>query len=170
MQLSYWLGFCCCFSSSTVCLWWSLILCGWCIWVFTHLYKPHLISWIASKNYFIRNLCHCSVFGDVCPRGCFLSKLTSVVRWHVFPFMTWKIMAGCQLISLAEKELTTSANCLGKQRHGVLWGCNWVKKLVRQTEMITGSLPLSFSLFRPVNLSLAFYFRVLPTIWEPGTG
>ena len=101
------------------------------IWVFTHLYKPHLISWIASKNYFIRNLCHCSVFGDVCPRGCFLSKLTSVVRWHVFPFMTWEIMAGCQLISLAEKELTTSANCLGKQRHGVLWGCNWVKKLVR---------------------------------------
>lgn len=104
MQLSYWLGFCCCFSSSTVCLWWSLILCGWCIWVFTHLYKSHLISWIASKNYFIRNLCHCSVFCDVCPRGCFLSKLMSVVRWQVFPFMTWEIMAGCRLISLAEKR------------------------------------------------------------------
>ena len=66
-----------------------------------------------------------------CLSQSFLSKLTSVVRWHVFPFMTWEIMAGCQLISLAEKELTTSANCLGKQRHGVLWGCNWVKKLVR---------------------------------------
>ena len=29
-------------------------------------------------------------------------------------------------------------------------------------EMITGSLPLPFSLFRPVNFSLAFYFRVFP--------
>lgn len=128
MKLFYWLGFCCCFSS-TVCLWWSLMLCVWCIWVFTHLFKSHFISWIASKNYFIRNLCYWSVFGDVCPRGCFFSKLTSVVRWQVFPM--WEIMAGCRLISLAEKELTTSANCLGKQRHGVLWGCSWVKKLAR---------------------------------------
>ena len=32
------------------------------------------------------------------------------------------------------------------------------------------SLSLPFPLFRPVNFSRAFYFRVFPTIWEPGTG
>ena len=42
------------------------------------------------------------------------------------------------------------------------------KRVVK--EMISGSLSLPFPLFLPANFSRAFYFRVFPTIWEPGTG
>ena len=42
------------------------------------------------------------------------------------------------------------------------------KRVVK--EMISGSLLLPFPLFCPANFSRAFYFRVFPTIWEPGTG
>lgn len=34
----------------------------------------------------------------------------------------------CQLISLATKELTTSSNCSGKQRHGVILNMQLSKK------------------------------------------
>ena len=42
------------------------------------------------------------------------------------------------------------------------------KRVVK--EMISGSLSLPFPLFLPANFSRALYFRVFPTIWEPGTG
>ena len=32
------------------------------------------------------------------------------------------------------------------------------------------ALSLPFPLSRPANFLRAFYFRVFPTIWEPGTG
>jgi len=34
----------------------------------------------------------------------------------------------CQLISLAEKELTTGSNCFGKLRHGVILKVQLIKK------------------------------------------
>ena len=35
---------------------------------------------------------------------------------------------GWQLISLAEKDLTTSSNCSGKKHVGWFWSCCWVRK------------------------------------------
>ena len=39
------------------------------------------------------------------------------------------LRAICQLISTAEEALTTSSNGSGKQRHGQVWRCSWLKKL-----------------------------------------
>ena len=48
---------------------------------------------------------------------------------------------------------------LRKRKHENKTGGNWEEK---------GRLSLPFS--RPANFSRTFFFRVFPTIWEPGTG
>ena len=40
----------------------------------------------------------------------------------------------------------------------------------REDENKKGGNSLPFPLCRLANFSSAFYFRVFPTIWEPGTG
>ena len=46
---------------------------------------------------------------------------------------------------------------------------NWGKRVFNKRNDYRLSLP-SFPFSCPVNFSRAFYFRVFPTIWEPGTG
>ena len=53
--------------------------------------------------------------------GCVHSAIRQTVRKSL-------LRAGCWLISLAEKELTTSSNCSGKQRHDVILRFCCIKK------------------------------------------
>ena len=48
-----------------------------------------------------------------------------------------------------------------KVKPGGIWGEQRGRRL---------SLPSQFSFFPPRHFSRAFFFRVFPTIWEPGTG
>ena len=75
------------------------------------------------------------------------------------------LTAGCRLISMAVKELTTSANCSEKQRHGVILKVQLIQK-ASWTNNILSLLNLSSatSLAKMVEVVKSIY-RAFSLMW-----
>ena len=59
---------------------------------------------------------------------CLTLNWLSVKYCNDYQWTGMLLRTGCRLISPAEKDLTISSNCSGKQRHGVILKEQWSKK------------------------------------------